>query len=637
VVREIRFGREIAGDLAQASEREWLVTDGVGGYAMGTVGGLRTRRYHGLLIVATSPPIGRMVGLVALDPVLVLGDERIRLATHEWADGTVTPAGHLHLQSFALRDGVPVWRWALGDIILEAELAMIHGRPAVGVTHRLVRAPDAVQLELEALCTWRDAHGERLGGSDPAIERTGDGFVFENVYRVRGPDFDPLGASWWRGDRHREEAARGLNDREDVWMAGRFRAELRAGDAVDVEAWAGDLFAPPAAAQVIVARARRRATEVAQRARPVDDDDRQLVLAADQFVVLASNGPTVVAGYPWFGEWSRDSFTSYEGLFLTTNRYDEGRQLLEHMAGTLSDGMLANTADVGDLEYNTVDATLWFLHALARHAVVTGDNDLVHALAGRVEDIVEHHLAGTRFGISVDSDGLITQGATGVSLTWMDARVDGQPVTQRPGKPVEVNALWISGLSTMAGILRGTNDVLSDRLTGLASRASDSFWRRFVRSDGEGLLDVVDPDDSSLRPNQLLAVSLPNAPVDNPSIASAVVGACAPLVTSIGLRSLAPSDARYVGLHRGGPAERDRAYHQGTVWPWMLGPYVDACRKTGATSGGVLDGATAHINEWGVGSVSETADGDVPHRASGCPFQAWSVAELLRAKRAAAG
>ncbi len=638
VAREIRFGREVTGDLVQASEREWMVTDGIGGYAMGTVGGLRTRHYHALLVVATAPPIGRMVGLVALDPVLVLGDERIRLATHEWADGAIAPAGHLLLQSFSLRDGLPVWRWGIGDIVVEADVAMTHGRPAVGVTHRLVRAPGTVRLELETLCTWRDAHGEQfVGGSDPKIERTGDGFVFEDAYRVRGPNFDPLGAAWWRGDRHREEAARGLSDREDVWMAGRFSAELHTGDALDIEAWAGDLFLPPAAAQVIVARARRRATEVAQRARPVDDDDRQLVFAADHFVVRTPNGPAVVAGYPWFGEWSRDSLTSYEGLFLTTNRFDEGRELLERMAGTLSDGMLANTADTGVLEYNTVDAAPWLLHALGRHAVATGDHDVLHALGLQVDSIVEHYCRGTRFGIRVDDDGLVTQGADGRALTWMDARADRQPVTPRRGKPVEVNALWISGLRTLAGILETSNSALSDKLEGVASHACKSFWARFVRSDRGGLFDVVDADDGSVRPNQLLAVSLPNAPIDDPSTAAAVVRACAPLLTSIGLRSLAPGDARYAGRHRGGPSERDRAYHQGTVWPWLLGPYVDACGKAGVPIGGVIDGALAHLAEWGVGSVSETADGDVPHRASGCPFQAWSVAEWLRAKRAATG
>jgi predicted glycogen debranching enzyme len=637
VVREIRFGREVTGDLAQASEREWLVTDGLGGYAMGTVGGLRTRRYHGLLVVATSPPIGRMVGLVALDPVLVLGDRRVRLATHEWGDGTIAPAGHVLLQSFSLRDGVPVWRWAVGDVILEAEVAMTHGRPAVGVTHRLVRAPGAVRLELETLCTWRDAHGERFGGADPAIERTGDGFVFEHAYRVHGPNFDPLGASWWRGDRHREEAARGLNDREDVWMAGRFAAELHSGDTLEVEAWAGDLFAPPPTAEVIVARARRRAIDVAQRARPADDDERQLVLAADQFVVRTPKGPTVVAGYPWFGDWSRDSLTSYEGLFLTTNRHDEGRELLDRMGAILSEGMLANTADAGGLEYNTVDATPWFLHAVGRHAVVTDDLDVVHALASQIDGIVEHHRAGTRFGIRVDDDGLITQGAEGWALTWMDARIDGQPVTPRTGKPVEVNALWVSSLLTLAGILEASNSSLSEKLAAVANHARDSFWTRYRRSDGRGLLDGVDPDDGSVRPNQLFAVSLPNGPIDDATTAASVVHACAPLVTSIGVRSLDPGDARYVGLHRGGPAERDRAYHQGTVWPWLLGAYVDACRRVGMPIAGVLDGVLAHLGEWGIGSVSETADGDVPHRASGCPFQAWSVAEVLRAKRAASG
>jgi len=637
VAREIRFGREVTGDLTQASEREWLVTDGIGGYAMGTVGGLRTRRYHALLVVATAPPIGRMVGLVALDPVLVLGDQRVRLATHEWGDGTIAPAGHLHLQSFVLRDGVPTWHWAVGDIVLEAEVAMTHGRPAVGVTHRMLRAPSTVHVELEVLCTWRDVHGERFGGPDPNVARNDDGFVFENSYRVRGPNFDPLGASWWRGDRHREEAARGLNDREDLWMAGRFRAELGPGETIDVEAWAGDLDSPPPTAQVMVARARRRATETAQRAHPADDDERHLVLAADQFVVRTSTGPTVVAGYPWFGDWSRDSLTSYEGLFLSTNRSDEGRELLERIAVTVSEGMLANTADAGGLEYNTVDAAPWYLHALGRHATVVGDRDLVHALRPSVDAIVDHHLAGTRFGIRVDSDGLIAQGADGWALTWMDARVDAQPVTPRLGKPVEVNALWISGLQTLADVVRSTDGAWADKLAGTAGHARQSFRERFMRQDGRGLLDVVDPNDGSIRPNQLLAVSLPAAPIDDEATATSVVRACAPLVASIGLRSLDPGDPRYIGLHRGDPAERDRAYHEGTVWPWMLGPYLDACRKTGAAADGAIDGVLAHLAEWGLGSVSETADGDLPHRASGCPFQAWSVAEVLRAKRATTG
>ena len=620
------FGREVCGSLVEASAREWLVTDGVGGFAMGTVAGLRTRRYHGLLVVATQPPIGRQLGLAAIDCMLVLGDRRVRLATHEWASGALAPAGHVHLATFAIVDGVPRWRWSVGDITVECELAMTYGRPAVGVVHRLVRAPGPVRIELEALCTWRDAHGERFAGRDYDIDRATDGFTFEGAYRVRGPDFQPDGA-WWYGVRYAAEAERGLNDREDLCCAGRFAVELQPGEAVGVEAWAGDLSAPPPPAEAIVAAAKERAGAVARQCQPADEIDAVLAHAADQFIVA---GPTVVAGYPWFGDWSRDTMTSYEGLFLETHRWDEGRALLERAARSLSEGMLANTADVGGTEYNTVDAALWFLHAVTRHVDATGDLDLAAILAPDLDAVIKHHVAGTRFGIRVDpADGLITQGAAGWALTWMDARVDGVPVTARAGKPVEINALWVNGLAAVAD--------LQDKVKGdsaptraLEATARRSFTARFPAP--RGLKDVVDGpdgDDDRLRPNQLLAVSLPHAPMVDASI----VRACGPLLTSIGLRSLAPGQPGYTGRHRGGPAERDHAYHEGTVWPWLIGPYVNAAVKTGIDVSGVLDGLTAHLSEWGLGSVSETADGDAPHGATGCPFQAWSVAELFRARR----
>jgi glycogen debranching enzyme len=563
----MRFGRQICGDLAAASAREWLVTDGLGGFAMGTVGGLRTRRYHGLLVVATEPPGGRMLGLAALDPVLVVGDARIRLAVHEWADGTVDPTGHVHLSSFELADGVPRWRWQVGDVILERELASFNGRPAIAIVHRLVAAPARVRLELAALGTWRNVHGERFGPQAPDVEQVADGFVFEGAYRVEGPGFSPPGPD-------------------------------------------------------VVTRMRARAQALVTRARADDDVAAMLALAADQFVVA---GPAVVAGFPWFGDWSRDTMTSYEGLFLETGRADEGRRLLLRNAETLSEGMLANTADTGTLEYNTVDGTLWFLHAVGRHVERTGDADLAAELAPRLLDVVEAHVRGTRYGIGVDpADGLLSQGTDGLALTWMDARVDGTPVTQRSGKAVEVNALWINGLATVAALLERTGADAST-VRALESQARDGFPGAFVR-DGQ-CQDVV--GDPSLRPNQLLAVSLPDAPLREAS----VVEACGPLVTSIGLRSLSPSDPAYVPHHCGGPAERDRAYHQGTVWPWLLGPYLDASLRTGRPLEGVLDGIEAHLSEWGLGSVSETADGAAPHTATGCPFQAWSVAEVLRARR----
>jgi predicted glycogen debranching enzyme len=627
----VRLGRQVLGDLAAASSREWLVADGLGGYAMGTAGGLETRRYHGLLCVAASPPAGRMMAVVALDSVLVRGDARIRLATHEWADGTVAPGGHVHLESFAVEDGIPRWRWAIGDIVLERRLAMAHGRPLVAVVHRLVRADGPVRLELEPLCTWRDAHGERHGPTPPDVASTGDGFTFEGRYRVAGSGFAPAG-SWYAGLRHREEAARGLADLEDVWCPGRFAADLRPGGEAAVVAWYGDLTEPPPPAGDVIAAAEARAREVMRACRPDDDTDRMLALAADAHVVA---GPTVAAGYPWFGEWSRDAMTAYEGLFLETGRADEGRLLLQRSGSLLSEGMLANTTDSGAAEYNTVDGTLWFVHALGRHIHATGDDDLAAALAPSLDAIIDAHVAGTRFGIHVDpADGLLTQGAPGVALTWMDARIDGRPVTPRAGKAVEVNALWIAALAVTGDLAERTGRDPA-RARALEARARGAFAARFVH--GRRVLYVVDGpggDDVAIRPNALLAVSLPHAPIRDPT---PVLAARTHLLTSLGLRSLAPTEPGYRGRHRGGPAERDAAYHQGTVWPWLIGPYVAASLRVGEPVDGVLDGLEAHLGEWGLGSVSETADGDPPHAATGCPFQAWSVAELLRARRLARG
>jgi predicted glycogen debranching enzyme len=278
---------------------------------------------------------------------------------------------------------------------------------------------------------------------------------------------------------------------------------------------------------------------------------------------------------------------------------------------------------------------MWFFHAVDRHVTVTGDSDLGVELTPALQQIIEHHQSGTRFGIKVDGDGLITQGQEGWALTWMDARVDGVPITPRFGKPVEVNALWVNGLRVTARLLaeqkRDATDV--QRAADVAAR---SFLAKFPAGNG-GLLDVVDPNDPSVRPNQLLAASLPHGPVDTRAGAADIVQACAPLVTSIGMRSLSPADPRFTGRHRGDSAARDRAYHQGTVWPWVIGPYVDACRRAGVDHRTVLDGLVLHLHEWGLGSVSETADGDASYAPTGCPFQAWSVAELLRAKRGGDG
>ena len=630
----IQLGPQACGTLAESAPREWLVADGLGGYAMGTVAGLRTRRYHGLLAVAAGGPSARMLGLAALDAVLVVGDARYRLATDEWATGVVDPRGHEHLVSFELEDGIPRWRWQFGAIVVERELAMAHGRAAVGVVHRLLHADRPVALELTPLCTWRSVHGERWAGDDPVVEAVADGFVFEGAYRLAGDGWRP-GGSWFRGIRAREEAARGLDDREDMWVAGAFVTGLDAGDAHEVTAAAAPFDGALPAATTIVRAARKRARLLVERS-GVAAEDAQLVLAADQFVV-EHDGPTAVAGYPWFGAWSRDTMTSYEGLFLSTGRGEEGRAVLRAAAATLSEGMLANTADTGTLEYNTADGTLWFVHALGRHVDVTGDDELGAELAPALEQIVTHHLEGTRFGIGADGDGLLRQGEEGWALTWMDARIDGVPVTPRIGKPVEVNALWIEALAVAGRLAR------TDRWERARETARASFLDRFVRADGGGLLDVVDGpagDDATVRPNQLLAASLPYGPLAAPgdavaaTAARSALDACRPLLTPLGLRSLAPGEPGYRRHHRGNPAERDAAYHQGTVWPWLIGPYVDVARRADVSTEGLLDGLVAHLGDWGLGSVSETADGAAPHAATGCPFQAWSVAELLRVRSA---
>jgi predicted glycogen debranching enzyme len=630
----VAFGRGVCGSLQEAAQREWLVTDGLGGYGCGTVAGLRTRRYHGLLMTATAPAgASRMLGLAGLDVVVAMGDRRIRLATHEWASGAVDPQGHEYVAAFDLDDGVPRWRYDLGAVQLEVEVAMAHGVSAVGVVHRLLAG--AARVEVTPLCTWRDQHGERFAVGDPRVELSPSGFVFESAYRVDGPGYQPGGA-WYRGVHHREEAARGLGAAEDLWAAGTFQADLHAGEVLAVSATSMSGMPAAADAETMVTAARARAHDLASRFGGRHDGvDEVLAVAADHFVVETPTGPAAVAGYPWFGEWSRDLFTSYEGLFLCTGRADEGRAVLARAAGTVSQGMLANTADVGTLEYNTIDATLWFVHALGRQVAHTGDLDLAADLADTIVEILAAHRRGTRFGIGVDpGTGLLRGGAQGWALTWMDARVDGSPVTPRAGFPVEVEALWINALGTAADLLRRVGrDV--DEWDALRRDAESAFRRTFPVGVA-GLPDLVDESGTAhgeCRPNQLLAASLPHGPVRDADEVAGIVTACgAELLTSVGLRSLGPSEPGYRGLHRGGPADRDRAYHQGTVWPWLIGPYTDAVRRAGGETAGLLDGLQLHLSEFGLGSVSETLDGDAPHGATGCPFQAWSVAELVRSR-----
>ncbi len=621
----ITFGTQVCADLDAGSRREWLLADGLGGYAMGTVTGLRTRRYHGLLTIADTPS-RRHLAVAALDPVLVLGSgARVPLGVHEWADRTIAPNGDLLLERFDLLDGMPRWRWRVGDIVLEREIAMTHGTAGVTVSFRQLAGP-ACGLEARALVTWRDSHDQRRGPGSLEVGHDAIGMVVERRYRVHGPGWEPDGR-WYQNVFMREESVRGLTDTEDLWSAGTFGAQLTgAGDGFEVRAWAIEGAAPPPGVAIRTARA--RAGGLIRRARAQTPVEEHLVLAADTFVLV---GPDVVAGYPWFGTWSRDTMISFEGLFLETGRAAEGRELLLSHGQRVSQGMLPNTADTGAVEFNTVDATLWFVHALDRYLSRTDDPDLAAAAVPWLHEILDWHVRGTRFGIRVDDDGLLTQGQEHLALTWMDARIGDDAVTPRIGKPVEINALWINALAVTNEIL-GRVGRLDPRLAALEVAARQSFARRFHASDTGALPDVIDGpsgDEVAVRPNQLLAMSLPHGPGADPGRLSWL----GELVTPLGLRSLHPLDPAYRGRHVGNPRERDLAYHQGTVWPWLIGPYVDAALRAGAASDTVLGGLAAHLGDWGLGSVSETANGDPPHEATGAPFQAWSVAEALRAWR----
>jgi predicted glycogen debranching enzyme len=639
------FGPHVLGSDA-GFDHEWLVTDGLGGYAMGTAAGLRTRRYHGLLVVPDAG--GRSVGLVALDPAVTLpSGTTVELGSHEWASGALSPRGHHHLERFDLIDGLPRWRWRIGEIVIERELAMLHGRTALGVVHRLVAGPP-VRLALTALCTWRDAHGERdRHGPRPKVSAAAGGAVVELAYRLAGRGWKS-GGEWYVGAYARREAERGLNPVEDLWAAGTFGVTLkRPGDVHEVSAWAGDLDRPPPPPSTVVALARKRARRVIRTARARNQVDAALALAADALIISGvpaaavtkkpKQAAVVVAGYPWFGSSLRDTMTAYEGLFLHTGRAKEGRSLLIGHAAALD----LSAPGAG------ADGPLWFIHAVERHVARTGDTDLASALLPTVARIIESYATGVVAGVAPDpDDGLLAIEADAAALTWMNVRLNGRPVTPRNGKPVELNALWANALGAavvlheVAGSHAEGPDVAA--LAGERDAVRAAFTKRFLAPEG-WLYDLVDAgpapyplgggglhDDPVLRPNQLLAYSLPHAPL--PADARVLHAIGASLLTPLGLRTLAPTELGYRGAHRGGVHERDTAYHQGTVWPWLIGAFADASRAAGLPLDGLLDGLEAHLGEVGLGSVSETADGDAPYRSTGSPFSARSVGELIRAR-----
>jgi predicted glycogen debranching enzyme len=653
---EIRFGREICGDLAQAERREWWLANGLGGYACGTIAGTLTRRYHGLLIAPVNPPLGRHLAFAKADATLIDGDKHYPLFANRWARGAVAPQGYVHVESFRLDGRMPVWRYAIGDIAIEKRIWMEQGANTTYVAYQL--APDTLvtnrmlSLEITLLINARDHHGNaRPWEFNPVIE--GEGAVLQ----VRHPDWFSLYLKTQGGSIHSEhnwyenfdlaaERERGLDDRDNHLCVGRARLTLMAGE------WVGLVASLDADASVYLGESLRRFaahdTGQLRRARvsipaltqaPAWID--QLILAADSFVFArplrdATDGESVIAGYPWFGDWGRDTMISLPGLTLAVGRYDTARRILMTFAKFIDQGMLPNVfPGAGDKpDYNTADAALWYLEAWRAYVAATGDKGALRAAFPALKGIVDWHVRGTRFGIALDPcDGLLRAGEPGVQITWMDAKVGDWVVTPRIGKPVEINALWYNALTAMAEFAAEL-DYDPGAYEALAARSREGF-KRFLNPDNGGLYDVLDgPNgiEAAVRPNQIFAVSLPASPLDAASQARVVALCARELLTSYGLRSLAPSDLAYRPRYEGGVWERDGAYHQGSVWAWLLGHFALAEYRVSGDAERArarLAPLADHLFDAGLGTVSEILDGAPPHTPRGAPAQAWSVACTL--------
>jgi len=643
----ISFDDTVTHDLHEASSREWLEANGLGGWASSTVAGCHTRRYHGLLVAATRPPVGRMVLLSKLAETLVCGERRFELDTNRYV-GAVSPRGHERLVRFSL-DPMPTFVYEAEGYRLKKTIAAIHGENTTVVLYDVLAAPEEFTLELRPLIAYRDYHA--LQHANDALRFAHASFK-DGVFRARPYDGAPelfLQAAqatftarpdWYYRFEYAKEQERGLDAHEDLFCHGALSRPLAAGDRFGIIASTADVLGRDPFALVESERARRKA--VSELAAQGDDLASALTLAADAFVVRRGDDlRTIIAGYPWFSDWGRDTMIALPGLCLATGRREDAKKILRAFARSTDRGMLPNRfPDGGEApEYNTVDATLWFFVAAHRYLEATGDEAFVLGeLLPVFEDIVAWHERGTRYGIRVDADGLLLAGEPGVQLTWMDAKVGDWVVTPRHGKPVEIQALWYNALSILADLKKRSGAAVeAAALSARAKRVKETFVEVFWNGEASCLYDVVDGDrkDASIRPNQVYALSLPYPllPKDKARAVLAVIEA--QLLTPYGLRSLAPQDPAYRGRYEGSPAERDAAYHQGTVWSFLLGAYADALLKTNGAVGKpkarkAIEGLAPHLLEEGLGTVSEIFDGDAPHAPRGCPAQAWSVGEALR-------
>ncbi|MEO0836568.1 MAG: amylo-alpha-1,6-glucosidase [Cyanobacteria bacterium J06642_3] len=672
----LQFGREVLSDFDIAESREWLVTNGIGGFASGTVAGVLTRHYHGLLVAALKPPVARTLLLTKLDEIVEYNNQTYELFANRWAFGAVEAPGRLNLESFHLSGTTPVWNFAFADGLLEKSIWMQQGENTTYIRYRYLRGSQPITLSLKALVNYRSYHGSTH--SDVAVKakitQTGEKGLQIQVF----PEAESLylGATlsnqtndfnweiintWNQNFALAIEQYRGIDDTEDHLHAVTGKVTLQPGDTIDLVA---STATPQFDSQTSWSQKQTRESDLLNlwsesnsltlNANSNDCPNwiEQLVLAADQFVVarpLTDNpeGKTVIAGYPWFTDWGRDTMISLPGLTIATGRYDIAKTILRTFAQYLDQGMLPNVfPDAGETpEYNTVDATLWYFEAIRSYYVATSDQEFLRELFPLLKEVIDWHIKGTRYNIKMDSDGLLYAGRRGVQLTWMDAKVGDWVVTPRIGKPVEVNALWYNALVSMTYFAQvlGKSTVEYQQLADKTRSHFNKFWNEA----GDYCYDVIDsPDgnDASFRPNQIFAVSLPSTvddwggnspkPLLQPEQQKMVVNQVGQkLLTSYGLRSLAPDNNGYAGVYGGNQLQRDGTYHQGTTWGWLIGHYVQAHREVYQNpqlASSLIEPMADHLYNGCIGSISEIFDGNPPFTPRGCFAQAWSVAEVLR-------
>ncbi|MBC7898697.1 MAG: glycogen debranching enzyme family protein [Saprospiraceae bacterium] len=645
----IDFDSDICGNFESSTAREWLETNGIGGYASSTISGAHSRRYHGLLVAATRPPLGRMVLLSKFEATLVINGERFELSSNRYP-GSVHPEGYRFLKQFRL-DPFPIWTYHVNGIEIENSIFMIYGENSTvcqwKIKNRSVISALKFEIELKPLIAFRDHHhlkhenAEFDGGynAEENLVSVSPHTEMPTLYFAHNARSIERQGQWYRNFEYAIEQERGFDFREDLFQPFSLRFDLTT-DARVIASTERRLIADVETYETAEIERRKELVKISG---AKDGFSSRLVLAADQFIVSRGSGKTVIAGYHWFSDWGRDTMIALNGLTLATNRPEIAKSILIEFGKHISEGMLPNRfPDAGETpEYNTVDATLWYFEAIRAYVEKTGDYDLLReVLFEKLIDIIDWHIRGTRYQIHVNTDGLLYAGEPGVQLTWMDAKIGDWVVTPRTGKAVEIQALWYNALCVTAEFAKRFGDGERQKIyLSMAAAAKASFNGQFWNEHEDCLYDVVNGGerDASIRPNQIFAVSLTHTMLDPEKGRKVVEKVEAELLTPVGLRSQSRHDPHYASIYIGSPLERDAAYHQGTVWGWLMGPFVDAYLKvnskdaaTDARVAQIISSFKLHLTYAMAGQVSEIFDADPPYAPRGCAAQAWSVAELLR-------